>query len=86
MTDNTALTYEVITYDILGNAQDGFEVNQAFRTGKTIEVSRDTSDRAINRRLGVSGIDWDGDHEVLYGTLRRNGVPALELRVVEKGA
>lgn len=80
------MKYEVISYDIWGNARDGFEVNQAFRTGRFIDIDANTTDRAINRRLGVQGIQWDGEHEyTLYGTLKRNGMPALELQPVDKG-
>jgi hypothetical protein len=76
-------TYQVITYDVWGNAREGFEVNAAYTTDTYIEVSESTSDRAINRRLGVSGISWDGEPGfTLYGTVKRNGMPALELRAV----
>ena len=79
------MEYEVITYDVWGNARDGFEVNQAFTTGHYIEVSEETSDMAINRRLGIRGVEWDGEPGyVLYGTLKRNGKPALELRAEDK--
>ena len=79
------MQYKVISYDIWGNARDGFEVNQAFYTGDTVEVSDDTSDRAINRRLGIQGVEWDGEPGyTLYGTIKRNGCPALELRSIEQ--
>ena len=76
-------TYQVITYDVWGNAREGFEVNAAYTTNNYIEVSESTSDRAINRRLGVRDISWDGEPGfTLYGTVKRNGMPALELRAV----
>lgn len=78
----TTTTYQVISYEVWGNARDGFEVNAAYTTNNYIEVSESTSDRAINRRLGVRGISWDGDERTLYGTVKRNGMPALELRAV----
>ena len=75
------MQYEVISYDVWGNARDGFEVNQLFHTGRHVEVDDDTSDRAINRRLGIRGVEWDGEPGyALYGTLKRNGMPVLELR------
>jgi hypothetical protein len=40
-------TYQVITYDVWGNAREGFEVNAAYTTDTYIEVSESTSDRAI---------------------------------------
>jgi hypothetical protein len=77
------ITYQVINYDVWGNARDGFEVNAAYTTNDYIEVSESTSDRAINRRLGVRGISWEGEQgHTLYGTVKRNGMPALELRAV----
>ena len=77
------MKYQLISYDVWGNARDGFEVNQAFTTGIYIDVSDDTSDRAINRRLGFNGLSWDGDEQCLYATVKRNGMPACELRVCE---
>lgn len=75
--------FEIISYDVWGNAREGFWVNQAFCTGQTVEVSEGDSDAAINRRLGSRGITWEGEIDyTLYGTLKRNGRPALELRRV----
>lgn len=75
---------EVITYDVWGNAREGFWVNNAFRTGETVEIDWDKdSDRAINRRLGIRGVEWEFSWGTAYGTLKRNGMPALELRDVE---
>lgn len=74
-------TYQIVSYDVWGNARDGFEVNAAYSTGRTIELSGDESDRTINRRLGIRGVTWDGEPEyTLYGEIKRNGKPALELR------
>ena len=76
-------TYEVITYDVWGNAKDGFQVNDVFRTGRTIELDENASDYAINRTLGVRGVAWTGVPEfTLYGELKRNGRPALELQAI----
>lgn len=76
--------YELITYDIWGNAKDGFQVNQAFHSGHFISVGPNTSNAAINRRLGLHGVEWNGDDFVLYGTFKRNGCPAGELRRCSK--
>lgn len=83
------MQYEVITYDVWGNARDGFEVNNAFRSGVIVEVNDDDSDAAINRRLSAAGFDnargitWDGEPGMaLYGENKRNGRPAAELRAV----
>ena len=77
--------YEIITYDVWGNARDGFEVNNAFTTGRVVEIDPNASDRAINRALNARGVRWDGDPDyTLYGVLTRNGRPALELRRVQE--
>ncbi len=77
------MRYEVIGYEVWGNTRDGYEVNQAYRTGIIIEVDEKTSDYAINRRLGLRGVTWEGEPEYgLYGTVKRNGRPACELRPV----
>lgn len=74
-------TYNIVTYDVWGNARDGFEVNQAFYTGRTVEIDEEATDYAINRALSVRGVTWEGDPDyTLYGTLKRNGMPALELQ------
>lgn len=75
------MRFEIITYDVWGNTRDGYTVNQSFHTGWHIDVDAGTSDRAINRRIGVRGVTWEGELEHgLYGTIKRNGKPALELR------
>jgi hypothetical protein len=75
------MKYQIISYDVWGNARDGFEVNAAYYTGKTIDIEPDASDYAINRKLGIRGVTWDGEPEyTLYGTVKRNGMPAMELR------
>jgi hypothetical protein len=79
--------YEVITYDVWGNAKDGFEVNQAFLSGTKVKLDPDMTDSQINRSLarqgikGVKGVEWDGDDFTLYATLKRNGRPQGELRL-----
>ncbi len=77
------MKYEIITYDVWGNACDGFSVNDAFHTGRLVEVPDDATDYLINRRLGVRGVVWDWRDTTIYGELRRNGRPALELRLVD---
>jgi hypothetical protein len=77
------MKYEIINYDVWGNSHDGFEVNQAFHTGDYIELPENPSDYLINRRLGLRGVVWEGEMQFgLYGTVKRNGYPALELRPV----
>ena len=80
------MAYEIITYDVWGNAKDGWEVNDAYRTGRHVRIRPDASDYAINRAVGLRGVQWDGDPEYgLYGTFKRTGRPALELRPSTNG-
>jgi hypothetical protein len=73
--------FDIIALDVWGNAREGFDVNAAYYTGRTIELDENASDRAINRALNVRGVVWSGDPDFsLYGDLKRNGRPVLELR------
>ena len=77
------MQYEIISYDVWGNARDGFNVNQSFHTGVLVEIPDDASDYLINRRVGARGVEWDGEPEfALYGTVKRNGKPVCELRPI----
>lgn len=77
------MKFEIISYDVWGNTRDGYEVNAAYHTDQYIDIDESTSDRAINRRLGIHGAQWEGELEYsLYGTSKRNGKPLLELRAV----
>lgn len=77
------MKYEVITLDVWGNAKDGWDVNQAFHTGRFVEIPEDASDYLINRRLGLRNIEWDGEPEFqLFGDDKRNGKPRLQLHRV----
>lgn len=73
--------YDIISYDVWGNARDGFEVNAAYFTGRIVVIDPEGSNMAINRALNVRGVIWEGEPDsTLYGKLKRNGMPALELR------
>ena len=43
--------YELIEYDTWGNAEEGFEVNNMFRTGIIYEISDTESDAEIIHKL-----------------------------------
>lgn len=83
------MEYEVISYDVWGNARDGFEVNDVRRTGVIVSIEDTDTDATINRKLARAGITgaqrvaWDGEPGMaLYGEYKRNGRPAAELRAV----
>ena len=73
------LTYEIYRYDVWGNARDGWEVNDVWRTHAKIHVickrkrynvgtpqefsTYAPTDRQLNRALGARGLLWDGETE-----------------------
>ncbi len=90
--------WEIATYDVWGNADDGFEVNDVYRCGTTeiackIEVnnrgtpqefkSAHPSNYQIKKVFGTrSRIDTDGDDMVIYVNRSRDSYPIGELRCV----
>jgi hypothetical protein len=88
-------TWEMRTYDVWGNAQDGWEVNDSYSHGEvtlwaTVEThnvgtpheftSASLSDWTVRRAFGLGArIDTDGDDVNYYVTIRRNGYPYGEL-------
>ncbi len=45
------MKYTLLTYDVWGNEKDGYEVNNTFSTGTTIELPTNASDKDIKRAL-----------------------------------
>lgn len=87
-------TLELIEYDVWGNATEGFNVNQAFRTGAFYYLDENLSDRGIINSLRKQGlikkgihytsIDIEGDFEsTLYFTDSRTGMPDFELEIID---
>ena len=77
------MLYRLYTYDLWGNARDGWEVNDVYAQSTVIEVDESTSDRAINRRLRAHGVRWN--HEAIGYTLygeTKTGKPVCELKPV----
>jgi hypothetical protein len=88
-------TWEIRTYDVWGNAKDGYEVNDVYSAG-TVElripqtrynvgtpqefISACPSDRQIKRALGVScRIETDGDDTHITITRMRDSYPLGEM-------
>ena len=69
--------YRICTYDVWGNAKDGWEVNNVFRGDTTVDIrcrlqtfnegtpnefhTWDATDRQLNRALGIRGAEWESD-------------------------
>lgn len=80
--------WRLVTYDVWGNEEDGYEVNNKFSTSTVVSIRENaTDDQVITalRRAGVikgvrsKSIDLDGDDEVIAVTDARDGQPAFEL-------
>lgn len=90
--------WELRTYDVWGNANDGYEVNNVFSAG-TVElripqtrynvgtphefIGAYPTDRQIKRAFGVTcRISTDGDDLTVYVERERDGYPIGEMHCV----
>lgn len=81
--------WEVIEYDVVGNAEDGFEVNDLHHTSQTIAIDDFEEDAGVVDALVDAGhipdtsvpgdIIVEGDEECLYVNNAADGYPILEL-------
>lgn len=90
--------WEIATYDVWGNAEDGYDVNDVYRQGETeidckIELnnpgtpfefkSASPSDSQIREVFGIKcSIETDGDDMVIYVNRSRDSYPIGELRCI----
>lgn len=77
------MKYCYISYDVWGNAKDGFEINAAYATNKFYELEDTFSDYKINRILGVRGIQYEQSNNSFYAFLKKNRKPVFELQPCE---
>lgn len=86
------LTVRFWSYDVWGNARDGFEVNDRRDEGRaTITLRTWENDKALfkifKRMLGLkaglhlSSFDIDGDDTVVYYNLAKNSYPVGEVQL-----
>ena len=81
------MKYRVYTYDLWGNDDDGFEVNDVFRTSLIIAFGRDFSDALIvkkirklfSKKLFARFFETEGDENTIYANYK--GCPLCELRL-----
>lgn len=74
--------YEIIAYDVWGNEEEGYEVNNAIKTG--IVIYTDTSKASICKKLELDDpykIDVDFQEYVIY--VDYDGKPYCELREID---
>lgn len=85
------MRYQLIEYDVWGNEEDGFVVNQAFYTKQYVDIPKGASDAEIVRILKDEGIIKKGirtasvkiegeEGYTLYFTHGPTGQPGFELR------
>jgi hypothetical protein len=90
MATNTATaTWEIWTYDVWGNAQDGWEVNDRFCQQRAAEMPTDADDATILRTLKEWGIlkkttqlrhlEIDGDDGLITVNQAKDGYPLCEM-------
>lgn len=83
--------FEIFGYDVWGNEEDGFEVNDVHSTGRYVKLHEDMDDTDIIdtlKEIDYFGVryrsDWftiDGEFDdVLYIILAAKGLPICELR------
>lgn len=81
-------SYELIEYDVWGNARDGYEVNDAFHTNQFYDIDSDWNNAQlvgelkkqglIKKRIRAKSVEMDGDDQVIYFSYK--GKPEFELR------
>jgi len=96
--DKLPTQWELRTYDVWGNADDGYEVNDSYRAGThdfaavmtahnigtdRCFVSAESTDREIKKVLGITGaIEVTGDDVNYYVNRKRDGYPLCELHCI----
>jgi hypothetical protein len=70
--------YKLINYDVWGNKNDGWEVNDAHFTGIEIELSENFTDKELKTALYKSGFATQG---ILMAKISCDGEPDYTLYV-----
>jgi len=87
--NNAMAKWRYYSYDVWGNAKEGYDVNNVFKTNEIVDIPNVVrSDKALltflknigffKKSLKVTLFDTDGDDEVIY--LNYRGKPEGELR------
>jgi len=86
------MTYEIFIYELWGNLEEGFEVNDIFNTGDTIILNPEDSDKEVISSIREiypwllpsdteMGITIEGENEyTLYFYEEDSHTPLFELR------
>jgi hypothetical protein len=86
--------FRLWTYDVWGNAREGFDVNdryshgtvsirckrEVYNPGSPMQfVAYDPTDRQLSRAAGFTRVEWDGSDGAYTAQLKSNGRPIGEL-------
>ena len=79
------MTFEIIEYELWGNAEDGYDVNSAYHTRRYIEVSEKCTDGEILEALSKDyelpdNVSIFGESDFTIYLEDEYGKPLLELR------
>ncbi|MCI0563963.1 MAG: hypothetical protein MN733_36270 [Nitrososphaera sp.] len=86
-------TFDIIEYDVWGNEDDEYFVNESFRTGIQVTLSdrQLANDSLLAKVLAkkvtcrkASDLEFDGDDEAIYGNEAATGKPLFELRLSKR--
>ena len=85
--------WELISYDVWGNIDSGYEVNDIYNTGRVVEIINDEDDNqvldalkaldVVHADVTVDELELDGDEEVIYVNDAGSSYPMCELRLTE---
>lgn len=76
------LKFWLHTYDVWGNPEDGFWVNDRHMRQAviTIRCKDSPTNRQLSRAIGIRGAEWSGEDDyTLYATDKNSGEPLCEL-------
>ena len=83
------MEFRICELDVLGNAEEGYDVNDVYVTDEVITITEDATDDDIcdwlrnNLYPNLPAITIDGDYEFnLFIDAEEDGRPLLELRRV----
>lgn len=86
--------FQIWTYDVWGNAREGFDVNDRYKHGVVAIAckrkvynegtahqfeSYEPTDRQLSCAAGFTGVSWEGGDGTFYAEASRNGRPIGEL-------
>jgi hypothetical protein len=83
--------HQILTLDVWGNARDGWEINNMYPYGESVDLSDDMTDAQILRATSIAmgggsaaGLEVEADMAIgdgdIYICVKKNGKPVVALR------